>query len=114
MPRISKQERYVRVAYELHCGFERAKALADALEKELKDDKGLYSADDDTRGWDVGCAVVVVDYDTLADAVRLDPVVRMLLSRKVDFSYESSASTSYGSRGACLHVEATTSISVRE
>lgn len=77
MPIVKRDARYVAVAYELMCGFERAAALADDLQKVLKGDKGFHSAVDDTRGWDGDrLAVVVVTYATLRDAVRLDGFVR--------------------------------------
>jgi len=111
MPHIRKEERYVRVAYDLMCGYERATALADDVNKELKEDRGLHSAKDDTRGWDgdrMSC--VVVTYDTLADAVRLDPIVRQLLSRKANFTYEPIYGESYGSTRAYLKVNSCTSL----
>ena len=115
MPRVKKDERYVDVAYELVCGFKRACALAKDLERILKDDQGLRSAEDDTRGWDGDReAVVVVTYDTLADANRLDPIVRQILSRTVDFTYEPSIRISYGSRGPSSYVVASTTVSLRE
>ena len=111
MARVKKDERYVKVAYELCCGFERATALADDLEKVFFEEKGLHSADDDTRGWDGDrTAVVVVTYLTLADANRLDGIVRQQLSRTVDFTYDSKIQTSYGSRGPTSYVTAATSI----
>lgn len=115
MPRISKTERYVDVAYELHCGFERATALADAATEILKHDPGFDSAKDDTRGWDGDrLSVIVVTYCTLADAQRLDAEVRRLLSRKVDYEYHPSVHTSYGSRGPSSYVTAKTTITQRD
>jgi len=111
MPTVKKEERYVEVAYELMCGFERATSLADDLERILKDDEGFGRADDDTRGWDGDrMAVVVVTYATLKDANRLDGLVREKLSRSLDFTYEDSISYSYGRGGATANVRARTTV----
>jgi hypothetical protein len=115
MPIVKRDARYVTVAYELLCGAERATALAADLSPHFKDDDGFHSAEDDTRGWDGDrMSVVVVTYNTLADAVRLDARVRSLLSRTVDYTYEPHYHTSYGSRGATGYVTASTSVSERE
>jgi hypothetical protein len=99
----------VNVAYELLCGCERSTALAADLCKQMKHEPGLHSAKDDTRGWDGDrMSVVVVTYNTLADAVRLDAEVRRLLSRNVEYTYEPHYHTSYGSRGASGYVTART------
>ena len=90
MPIVKKETRYVAVAYELLCGFERATALAKDVYERLKSDEGFCSAEDDTRGWDGDrMAVVVVTYRTLEDVLRLDKQVRSLLSRNVDFTYDA-------------------------
>lgn len=114
MPTVTKEERYVEVGYELNCGFERAEALAQDAYLLLKDTKGFDSAKDDTRGWD-GCrkALVVVTYCTLRDAIRLDPKVRDLLSRKVDFTYNATCHTAYGSRGPTSYVTAATTVKLK-
>jgi len=114
MPIVKRDARYVTVAYELCCGFERATALADGLSKQLKHDDGFRTAKDDTRGWDGDrMSVVVVTFNTLRDAIRLDCEVRRLLSRNVDFTYEAHVGTSYGSRGAHAVVTASTSVQER-
>lgn len=83
MPLIKTNPRYVIVAYELCCGFERATVLAKALCQALRYDKGLQSADDDSRGWDgERQSLVRVWYRSLADANRLDAKVRCLLADK--------------------------------
>lgn len=111
MPIVKKDSRYVAIAYELMCGFERATALAKDVYERLKPDEGFCNAEDDTRGWDGPyMAVVVVTYRTLDDATRLDARVRSLLSRNVDFSYEPHLHTSYGGRGPTSYVTATTHI----
>jgi hypothetical protein len=111
MPRVTKDERYVEVGYELNCGFERATALADDLAKVLKDDDGFFQAKDDTRRWDGDRkSLVVVIYETLADANRLDQKVRQLLSRKTNFTYEAFETTYYGSTGARSSFEARTTL----
>lgn len=115
MPIVKKEARYVRVAYELCCGFERATALAADMCRELKADPGLYAATDDTRGWDGDrMAVIIVDYATLADANRLDAKVRALLSRNGDFTYAAHYGESYGSRGPSLTVDASTTFVTHE
>ncbi len=111
MPRVSKEERYVTVGYNLKCGFERCEALCKDLEKKLKDDKGFDSAKDSTIGWDGdNDSHAEVCYTTLADANRLDPIVRKLLSRKVDFTYDPNYGTSYGGRGPTLTVNPITTV----
>ncbi len=112
MPHVNKHARYVTVAYELRCGFERAEALAQDACKALKEDLGFSSAEDDTRGWDGDrMAVVIVTYATLDDAVRLDAEVRRLLSRKVSFTYDARYHQCYGSRGPEGYVTASTTVS---
>ena len=114
MARVKRDERYVVAAYELMCGFERAAALADNVSQVLKDDKGLLSAEDDTRGWDGDrLAVVLVTYKTLVDANRLDQQVRALLSLNIDFTYEAIEHISYGRLGPSSYVKAKTTISER-
>lgn len=114
MPRVNKAERYVKVVYELQCGYMRAEALAKDLCRNLRGESGLDSAKDDTRGWDGDRrAVVVVVYRTLQDANRLDARVRELLGRKVDFTYKPHVYSTYGSRGPSSYVTATTSIAER-
>lgn len=81
MPTVKKEVRYVTVAYELCCGFRVAGRRAKALCAKLKNDDGLQSADDDTRGWDGDrLAVVRVWYRSLEDANRLDAIVRRCLA----------------------------------
>ena len=109
MPIVKKEVQYVVVAYELICGYERATALADDMEKTLRDEKGFLDAKDDTRGFDRN-SVILVTFATLQDAVRLDKVVREHLSRKVAFTYTPHLRTSYGSRGAESYVEASTTV----
>lgn len=114
MPIVKKVERYVTVAYELMCGFERCTALVAQLLKEMKDEPGVHSAKDDTRGWDGDrMAVACVDYRSLADAIRLDAKVRSILSRNVDFTYEPHVHISYGGRGPESYVTATTQCTPR-
>jgi hypothetical protein len=111
MPIVKKEERYVEVTYQLCCGFERAEALAGGLEEELKEDDGFWDAKDDTRGWESeNQSVVVVGYRTLADANRLDKKVRELLSRKVDYTYDSNYGIGYGSRGGYMTCNPITTI----
>ena len=111
MPRVTKEERYVEVGYELNCGYERAEALAKDLERELIDEPGLHSASDDTRGWDPeNKSVVVVNYLTLKDANRLDQQVRQLLSRKADFTYDPNYGNGYGSSRPHLTVNPITTL----
>ena len=111
MPIVKKDARYVKVGYELCCGFERAGALADDVSKILEHDKGFWLADDVTCGWEPdNKALVEVVYVTMADAIRLDAQVRELLSRSVDFTYEATAGVNYGSRGPTLRVDTKTSI----
>ncbi len=106
MAKVMKDEMLVRVKYILCCNFERAQVLADALLEELKDDKGLWYADDVTDGFvPDGKSVVEVGYVTLKDANRLDQKVRQLLSRKLkSYSYDPNYGVSYGSRGGHLTV----------
>lgn len=112
MPRVTREERYVKVGYELNCGFERAQALARGLTEALKDEPALYDASDDTRGWDPeNKSVVVVTYLTLKDANRLDQQVRQLLSRKADFTYDPNYGTGYGSVRPYLTVNPITTLS---
>lgn len=111
MPHVDKLERYVEIGYTLRCGYERATALADDLAKRLKDDKGLWGAKDDTRGWDGDRqACVKVTYCTLADAIRLEPEVRRLLSRNADFTYDAKMHISYGGRGPTSYVTSKTTL----
>lgn len=87
------------VRYAMQCEYERAEALSQDMMRILKDEPGICGARDDSRGWDgQGRAVVEVHYATLKDAVRLDPVVRKLLGRKVKFTYAPNPSISYGGR----------------
>lgn len=114
MPLVKKDPRYVTVAYELCCGFERATALADDLHRILKSDAGFHSAKDDTRGWDGDrLAVVLVCYVTLEDANRLDHEVRRLLSRNVEYTYKPQVHQTYGSRGPHSYVTSTTALQER-
>lgn len=114
MPTVKRAERYVAVAYELCCGYKRAEALIQDMLKHLKDERGVQSAKDDTRGWDGDrMAVAVVYYNTLADANRLDGRVRALLSRNVRYGYEAQVHTCYGGRGPESYVTARTSLEVR-
>lgn len=114
MPHINKKERYVSVAYELRCGCERATALTAELAKQMKGEPGFRGAKDDTRGWDGDrMAVVVADYNSLPDAVRLDPAVRRILSQAGDFTYQAHVGTAYGSRGAHATVTAATTFTTK-
>ena len=114
MPIVKKHPRYVVVAYELMCGFERGTALANELYKLLKNDKGFYSAQDDTRGWDGDrMALIKVTYNSLKDAIRLDSFSRKILSQNVNFSYNPNYGTSYGGRGAHLTVNPITTCEKR-
>jgi hypothetical protein len=109
MAHVAKDEEYVAVGYCLICGFQRAEALAKYAEDALKEDQGFLQADDETNGfWPDGKSLVVVHYRTLADANRLDPVVRRLLGTTGKFTYEAHAGTSYGQRGAHLSVRTST------
>lgn len=115
MPHVRKEARYVKVAYELMCGFKRATALADDAEAELAADEGLESLDDDTRGWDgERMAVIVATYRTMADAMRLDAKVRELLSRRADFTYTPHCSTGYSAHGGHLVVRSSTTLKPME
>ncbi len=114
MPKVTKLERYVTIGYTLMCGFERATALADDLNRILKHDKGFDSAQDKTIGWDGDYhSHVAVTYCTLADAVRLDYEVRQLLSRNVDYTCVTRYGTSYSGRGPTLTVDMTTTVTPR-
>ena len=111
MPHVNKDEVCVKVCYELKCGYERATALANDLNKQLADDKGYHRAEDITNGFVPNhTSYVEVTYMTLKDANRLDETVRKLLSRKVDFTYTAHAGVSYGSRGGHLSVRSYTEI----
>lgn len=113
MPTVKKDVRYVNIAYQLQCGFERSTALAQDLSIVLRDDLGFNGAKDDTRGWDGdNSSVVIVTYNSLDDANRLDTQVRELLGRKVNFTYEDEVHTSYARRGPISYVTACTSITV--
>lgn len=109
MPVVKKDESYVNVAYELICGYERATALADDLNRLLHDDKGFSDAKDDTRGFDRN-AIVIVSFATLKDANRLDAKVRELLGRTISYTYKAEMHTAYGSRGPEGYVTAKTTV----
>jgi len=114
MPRVLKDEEYVRVGYVLACGYQRAAALAHFVEATLKDDEGIRSASDETNGfWPDNKSLVVVWYNTLADAVRLNDTVRALLSTAGEFTYEARTGVSYGQRGAHLRVDTSTTFNPR-
>lgn len=90
MPIVNKVERYVDIAYQLHCGDERAEALSNDLNNKFKE-KGFVSSKNDTRGWDGDyLSVIIVTYGTLNDAIKLDKQVRNLLSRKCNYTYRFS------------------------
>lgn len=114
MPKVNKLERYVTIGYNLKCGFERCQALCDDLLKVLKDDDGLWEAEDASIGFDGPTdSHAKVTYRTMADAIRLDPVVRRLLSRKADFTYDPCYGTSYSGRGPTLTVNPRTTLTQR-
>lgn len=109
MPHVKLKARYVVVAYELCCGFERATALADDVTRVFKSDSGFCSAEDDTRGWDGDrLSVIKVTYNSLMDAVRLDDEIRRWLGRNVEFTCVLHDSVGYSRHGGELVVTAST------
>lgn len=114
MPKVDKTVRYVTIGYTLRCGYERGIALAADLEECLKDDKGFDDARDASCGWDGDrMSHIKVTYCTLEDAVRLDPEVRALLSRNVDFTLEATQHISYGRTGPSSYYKFRTTVTPR-
>lgn len=109
MPVVVKAVEGVTVEYRLVCGLERATALMDDLNLQLRDEKGYDYARDTTNGFDYHM-IIAVTYDSLADACRLDQKVRQLLSRKVAYTYTDHSYTSCSKQGGVLAVRSYTTI----
>jgi hypothetical protein len=96
------------------------------LAKEMNEDDLWFKADfpagttdcqwlDPWMGWYRGNeSLVVVTFNTLDDAVRLQKRVRHLLSTAGEFTYTARCGTSYGSRGAHLVVDTSTTFTPNE
>jgi hypothetical protein len=81
MPNVKCKERYCTIAYEVCCDVDAVLFLIEDLKSRFAKDRRFRGVENETRLWDgdrKSCVVVL--YDTVADAVRLDAEVRKVLT----------------------------------